>query len=199
MGTVPNSSERFGTVPKSNGRAPVLTDEELAALAEKLNAQKGKPPSIQELIDASGGCQRQRAVRALIAFRLKLGERAALSQIVFTPAMAEDLKLLQARWLNLAAAQLALRQAQADEATQQKLQAASDAAADQAERIHHLVARVSDVERINQELLARNQQLQAELDTTQQKLAAQTVLANERQRLLDSVLTSTGTTIGEPT
>lgn len=199
MGTVPDSSERFGTVPKPNGRAPILTDEELAALAEKLNAQKGRPPSIQELIDASGGCQRQRAVRALTAFRLKLGERAALSQLVFTPAMAEDLKLLQARWLNLAAAQLAHRQAQADEATQQKLQAASDTAADQAERIHHLVARVADVERINQELLGRIKHTQTELETTQQKLAAQTVLAAERQRLLESVLTSAVALDGEAT
>jgi len=190
MGTVPNSSERFGTVPKPTGRNPVMTDEELATLAEKLNTQKGRPPSVQDLIDATGGCQRQRAVRTVQALRLKLAERAVHSQLVFTQEMEAEVKLLMARWLGLASSQLAQRQAQADELAQARLQAASETAEDQADRIRHLTARLTDVEHLNQELVAGNRELNEDLSRTRIQLQTQTALATERQRLLDNLLSA---------
>ncbi len=187
-GTVPNGSEPFGTGRAAPGRIPVQSDEELAALADRLLVQLKRMPSIQELVDASGGCQRQRAVRTLQALRRRQAEKSVRSQLVFAPEIEEELKKLAARWLGLAAAQLAVHQAQADEARDLALRAADDRTLELELRARQEATRAGLLEAEVELGLQRLQHLQSELEQTRAVAQAQTALATERQRLLDSLL-----------
>jgi len=187
-GTVPNGSEPFGTGRAAPGRIPVQSDEELAALADRLLAQHKRPPSIQELVDASGGCQRQRAVRTLQTLRRKQAEKTVRNQLIFDPGIEDEVKKLAARWLGLAANQLAVHQAGADEAHELALRAATDRALELEMRVRQESSRVHLLEAEVELGLQRLQQLQTELDQTRAVAQAQTALASERQRLLDSLL-----------
>lgn len=77
-GTVPNGSEPPSSVPDSDNwaratastipvskrnRAHSVTDEELKRVAEVLTDRLERLPTASELIDAAGGCQKQRALQ----------------------------------------------------------------------------------------------------------------------------------------
>lgn len=187
-GTVPNGSEPFGTGRAAPGRIPVQSDEELAALAYRLLVQHKRMPSIQELVDASGGCQRQRAVRTLQVLRRKQAEKSVRNQLVFDPGIEDELKKLAARWLGLAANELAVHQAGADEAHELALRAATDWALELEMRVRQESSRVQRLEAEVEIVQQRVQQLQSELDQTRTVAQTQSALALERQRLVDSLL-----------
>lgn len=188
FGTVPNGSEPFGTGRALPGRIPVQSDEELAALADRLLAQHKRPPSIQELVDASGGCQRQRAVRTIQTLRRKQAEKSVRNRLVFDPGIEDEVKKLAARWLGLAANQLAVHQAGADEAHELAPRAADDKALELEARVRQESARVGLLEAEIELGFQRLRQLQTELDHSKAIAQAQTALAAERQRLLDTLL-----------
>lgn len=57
----PTRTVRNGSKP---GRPPVMTDQELDACVTELTSVHRRLPSLDEIITASGGCQRARAVAA---------------------------------------------------------------------------------------------------------------------------------------
>lgn len=80
--SAPNNSETLkpGAMdPK--GRPPVMDDAQLMTLASSLTERLGRPPTLEALIEAAGGCQRQRASRTLKLLREKLAAKAVRNRI----------------------------------------------------------------------------------------------------------------------
>lgn len=191
LGTVPNGSERIGTGRGSEartGRQPFLSDEALLEKARLLNQQHGRPPTAPELIDAAGGCQKQRALRCIQQLRVELAERAARSVLVLPKPLRDDLDAFAARVLDRAAEQLAEKQAQSDLDTERKVLAAREEVEQLTEQLSAVRIRLADTEHLHQELLAAQRQLRTELDEANGRAHRASAIAEERQRLLDELL-----------
>lgn len=190
LGMKRNRSEPFGTVSSSStsGRIPMKTDAELLDLAKRLNERLGRPPRTQELVGQAGGCQRQRAVRAIQTLRIEIAEKAVRSQLMIPAVLQDELKTVFARWLDCAATQLAEKHAEAEHKLEQRLDAANEAVFEKNDRIQHLQSQLADAEHLQQELLARSHQLQGSLTEITQERDQAVALARERQRVLDTLL-----------
>lgn len=186
LGTVPNSSEPFGTVPI--GRTPMKSDAELLEVAKRLTDKLGRLPRTQELVDQAGGCQRQRAIRTIQLLRTQMAEKSVRSQLVIPPFLQDELQTIFARWLDCAASQLAEKQAEAEAKLEEKLTAANDAVLEKADRIVFLQARLKDLEHLQQELFAGGDQQKREISQLRSERDRATALAEERQRVLDTLL-----------
>lgn len=160
-GTVPNGSKvpDLGQQVSANdrqygqmGRPAVLNDEQLLELATKLNQQLGRPPKIDELIDAAGGCQRQRASRMVRALRGELAAKAVRSMLVLPTDLEAEHKAWIDRWMNLAAERLSAIHAQLVERHDQQMTESNDLVAEQTVVIQGLRASLSDQQRIAAEL-----------------------------------------------
>jgi hypothetical protein len=169
-GTVPNGSK----VPNSGqgaandpgrgptGRPAILDDEQLLELALELNKRLGRPPRIEELIDASGGCQRQRASRTIRELRERLAATAVRSMLVLPPELEAEHRAWIDRWMKVAAERLSAEHSVLTERHEEKWQKAQDLLSEQNLVIQGL-----------RESLADQQRIAAELAQSVQKLTAQ--------------------------
>nr|ART36998.1 D340 [uncultured bacterium] len=200
-GAVPNCSEPASTVPDSErwaraaasakrGHGRSLTDEDLIRLAEGLTDRLGRLPTGTELIDAAGGCQKQRALRALQSVRLKLAERDAAATLAIPPAIEAELRTLMARWISVAGQQLSSRIARAQIEAEARLQEAADVASDMGQAMLDLKAQIADLQRIRRELTAKTKHLQSELRDAQRDRDTAQALTAERERVMSAVIAS---------
>lgn len=194
--TVPNHSERSvrnGSEPANDsswkpagGRPAVLSDAQLLELAHQLMSTLGRPPRLTELIQAAGGCQRQRASRAIQSLREAMGGRAVRSQLILPPILETQLRSWIDTWMDAAAQQLA--QVQAD--LQQTHDEQQDKAAEMIQEQQHLLQnqreRLSDAERMLSELSAENQRLNLELGKLKAERDIALAVADERLRQLSA-------------
>lgn len=164
------------------------SDAELIELAKRLNQELGRPPKTLELVEKSGGCQRQRAIRAIQVLRTELAEKAVRSQLVIPALLQEEIRTLSLRWLDCAAAQLAERHADTEAKHEQRFDAFNEALAEKNDRIAYLQDRLKNVEHFQQELLAGKDKQNREIESLRRERDQATALANERQRLLDTLL-----------
>lgn len=189
-GTVPNGSEvdEATTDAVIAGRIPLKTDEQLLAVAKKLNEQLGRVPKTQELVDLAGGCQRQRAVRTLQALRIELAESAVRSQLLIPAVLQDELKTLFARWLDCAATQLAEKHAEAEQKLERRLDAANDTLMEKADRLDELQARFTALQQIQHSEASCAEQVQSQLAQLTQQRDEALAVAAERQRILYAVI-----------
>lgn len=174
------------------GRPPVLDDDELYALAESLNRRLGRPPKLQELTDESGGCQRQRASRAIHRLRNTQAEAAVRSQLVLPQELEVELRSWTERWLRVAAMQLSESQAQMDERHEHAMLRNQDLLAEQHEAISQLREQIEDQRRIATELLVRNRQLTEDLQKVCAEHTITQAVSDERYRLLEALRVNEG-------
>lgn len=191
LGTVRNGSEPFGTGSESRGgRVPFISDEALVEKARQLNQQHGRPPTATELINSSGGCQKQRALRAIQQLRVELARRTVRSSLVLPTGVREDLDHLAGRLLDRAAEQLAEKQAQFELVHEQKLLAAREEVEHLTQQVELLRARLADAEHLQQELLEAQRRTKEESDRATVRAERAEAVALERQRLLAELMSS---------
>lgn len=191
LGTVRNGSEPFGTGSGSElrgGRVPFISDEALIEKARQLNQQQGRPPTATELINASGGCQKQRALRAIQQLRVDLAQKTVRSSLVLPTGVREDLDHLAGRLLDRAAEQLAEKQAQFELVHEQKLLAAREEVEHLTQQVELLRARLADAEHLQQELLEAQRRAKEECDRATARAERAEAVALERQRLLTELM-----------
>lgn len=191
LGTVRNSSERFGTGSGSEargGRLPFISDEALLEKARQLNHQLGRPPSGTELIENCGGCQKQRALRAIQQLRVELAQKVVRSLIVLPAGVREDLDHLAGRLLDRAAEQLAEKQATFELENERKLLAAREETEQLTHLIESLRARLADAEHMQQELLEAQSQMRREVEQATNRAERAEAVSEERQRLITDLL-----------
>lgn len=189
QGTVPNRSELFVA---GTGRVPVKTDVELLDIARALNTQAGRPPTAPELISSAGGCQRQRALRAIQALRVELAEKLVRSTLVMPEAFRQEMQQLLARWMDCAATQLAERHLQHELQVENRLLAASETAAEQEQMLADLNARWKEVIKEKSAASTQASALQHELDVVRRERDRYEALSEERLRILNSRFNEVG-------
>jgi len=86
-----NQGMRADATPPRSGRPPVLDDEALDELAVMLQRQLGRLPRLDELIEEAGGCQRQRASKAVQRIRSGAAQ-LQLQEILRLPSCWRALK-----------------------------------------------------------------------------------------------------------
>lgn len=198
--TVPNGSELplghphklsannpNGRPDALGGRPPVLNDDELYSVAEALNRHLGRPPRLQELVEQSGGCQRQRASRAIQRLRHTQAEMAVRSQLVLSQELEAELRSWIERWMRVAAKQLSESQARMEEDHEHNMLRNQDLLAEQHEAISQLREQLEDQRRIATELLVRNRQLGDEVQTVRAEHTITQAVSDERYRLLQAL------------
>lgn len=193
LGTVRNGSEPFGTGSGSEsrgGRVPFISDEALVEKARQLNQQQGRPPTAAELISASGGSQKQRALRAIQQLRVELAQKAVRSSLVLPTGVREDLDHLAGRLLDRAAEQLAERQAQFELVHEQKLLAAREEVEHLTQQVESLRGRLADAEHLQQELLEAQRRTKDDCDRATARAERAEAVSLERQRLLAELMSS---------
>lgn len=168
-GTVPNGSK----VPNSGqqsandsghgptGRPAILDDEQLLELAGELNQRLGRPPRLEELIEAAGGCQKQRASRAIRALRERLAAAAVRSMLVLPPDLEAEHRAWVDRWMRVAAERLSGEHALLIERHDEKNQKAQDLLTEQNLVIKGLRESLADQQRIAAELAQSVRELNA--------------------------------------
>jgi chaperonin cofactor prefoldin len=176
--------------PAKRGHANGLTDEALETLARTLADRLGRLPTGAELIDAAGGCQKQRALRAIQALRLKRAEQEVTAMLVLPPAVDAELRSLMSRWLGLAGQQLAGQLAQAQSHTELQLQQAADAAGELEHANESLRTQILDLQKVQRELISRVNALQSKLEVACRDRDTATALAAERERVMAAVISS---------
>lgn len=193
LGTVRNGSEPFGTGSGSEsrgGRVPFISDDALVEKARQLNQQHGRPPTATELISASGGCQKQRALRAIQQLRVDLAKKTVRSSLVLPTGVREDLDHLAGRLLDRASEQLAEKQAQFELVHEQKLLAAREEVEHLTQQVESLRARLADAEHLQQELLEAQRRTKEDCDRATARAERAEAVALERQRLLAEIISS---------
>lgn len=176
--------------PAKRGHGNGLTDEALETLAGALSDRLGRLPTGPELIDAAGGCQKQRALRAIQSLRLKRAEQDVAAMLVMPPAVDAELRSLMSRWLGLAGQQLAGQLAQAQTQTELQLQQAADAAAELEGANEALRAQILDLQKVQRELISRVNSLQSKLEIACRDRDTATALAAERERVMAAMISS---------
>lgn len=182
-GTVRNGSEPAKA--SAIGRPAVLDDDALLTLAEELNRTLGRPPRLDELIQASGGCQRQRASRTIRRLRENLASKSVRALLLMPPELESDIRQWIDRWMVSAAQQLAAEHAELLASHDQAIERANDLIGEQQTVIAELREGTADQQRMTSELLVRNQALGQEV----QKLIAERdiahALAEDRLKLIE--------------
>ncbi len=187
---VPNRSELAKTNATSDllgGRPPVLTDEQLDALALELNSSLGRPPKIEELIAASGGCQRQRASRTIQRLREGLAAKSVQSMLVLAPELEGQMRQWIERLMSSAAKQLATEHARLIYEHDQNEAASKELIQEQQLVVSGLREQLADHQRITSELAAESQRLKLAVgQMTAERDIAQAVAA-DRLALLEKL------------
>lgn len=98
------NSEPNGTVPNGSkpGRPPIMTDEELDACVAELAAVNRRLPSLDEIIAASGGCQRARAVAARKRQAHAVAESVVTDHLAIPDHIHQRHLVLLREWVRLA-------------------------------------------------------------------------------------------------
>lgn len=170
-GTVPNGSKGPNSGPGATandaghgpiGRPSILDDDQLLELAAELNKRLGRPPRIEELIEAAGGCQRQRASRAIRELRERLAASAVRSMLVLPQDLEAEHRAWVDRWMQVAADRLAGEHAVLIERHDEKWQKAQDLLTEQHLVIRGLRESLADQQRIAAELAQSVKELNAE-------------------------------------
>lgn len=148
-----NQSMRADATPSRSGRPPVLDDEALDELAVMLQRQLGRLPRLDELIEEAGGCQRQRASKALQ--RVRSG--AAQQDLRDLLRLPSDLEQLQRRWIDrwmdAAAAQLDDHHADLTARHEENVEALEALISEQHRALSSIQDQKADLERMTDELL----------------------------------------------
>lgn len=167
-----------------------LTDEALDNLVRTLADRLGRLPTGAELIDAAGGCQKQRALRAIQTLRAKRAQQEVHSLLVLPPAIDAELRALMARWIGLAAQQLSDRHAQLQAQTHSQLEESAIAAAELERESGSLRAQILDLQKVQRELISRTHSLQSKLDAALRERDTAQALAIERERVMTAVISA---------
>ena len=182
-GTVRNGSEL--AKGSAMGRPAVLDDDALLAVAEELNHALGRPPRLDELIQAAGGCQRQRASRTIRKLREQLAAKSVRALLLMPPELESDIRQWIDRWMGSAAQQLAAEHAELLASHDQAIERANDLIGEQQTVIAELREGTADQQRMTSELFVRTQALGQEV----QKLTAERdiahALAEDRLKLIE--------------
>lgn len=179
---VPNGSRSRSSIA---GRRPLLDDDQLLQLAAQLHARKGDVPKLDELIDASGGCQRQRASRALKQLRAELASKAVRAAITLPLEHEQALRAWTATWLDIASKQLAEEHATLSEKHQAEIDRLQDLIAEQRAHIAMLREQAEDQHRIACEYLETQESQAAEIERLKGELLRVSAIADERRRMLE--------------
>ncbi|MDP9139959.1 MAG: hypothetical protein M3O62_04110 [Pseudomonadota bacterium] len=169
------------------GRPPVLGDGDLDALAAELNGSLGRPPKLEELVVASGGCQRQRASRAIQRLRENLAAKSVQSTLVLPPIFEAELRRWMDRVMSMAATELAGEHARLISEHEHQGQADQELVHEQQIVIQDLRERLADQQRIGTELMAETQRLRVDKAQIAAELAIATALGDDRLRLFDKM------------
>lgn len=179
-GYVPNGSEHVPNVKV--GRKPNATDAQLLAHVEKLHIRHGRMPTLTEVADAVGGCQRARAVSARQAYQQSLQQSTLDTQIHMPADIETRHRKLMCDWLSMAKQQLApILDTITDEA-QQQTDKAADVASLAIERLDtaRLANEVSA--QANADMLQKIQRLEARIQKLNRSEARWKTKAEERAR-----------------
>lgn len=148
-----NQGMRADATPPRSGRPPVLDDEALDELAVMLQRQLGRLPRLDELIEEAGGCQRQRASKAVQRIRSGAAQ-LQLQEILRLPSGLEQLQRRWIdRWMNAAAAQLADHHADLTARHDEKVEALEAVISEQHRALSSIQDQKADLERMTDELL----------------------------------------------
>jgi hypothetical protein len=186
-GAASNDGTGSSGPPLSAGRPPVLDDSELDALAQRLSRQLGRPPRLHELTEAAGGCQRQRASRAVQRLRLGIAEKAVRSQIVLPPQLEVELRAWVERWLQVAALQMREVHAEFEQRHEETLLDAQDLLSEQTAQLTHMRERLEDQARMTGELLAANKTLQAQIAQARAERDIANAVSEELRGVIDTL------------
>lgn len=174
-----------------------MTDEALETVARTLSDRLGRLPTGAELIEAVGGCQKQRALRAIQSLRAKRAEQEIHALLVLAPSIDAELRALMARWIGLAAQQLSDRHAQVQAQTDARLEESAIAAAELERENESLRAQIVDLQKVQRELISRTHSLQSKLDAAIRDRDTAQALAGERERVMAAVISAREVPHGE--
>ncbi len=98
------NSEPNGAVPNGSkpGRPPIMTDDELDVCVAELAAVNRRLPSLNEIIAASGGCQRARAVAARKRQAHAVAESVVADHLAVPDHIQQRHLVLLREWVRLA-------------------------------------------------------------------------------------------------
>ena len=181
---VPNSGQQAANDPGHGptGRPAILDDEQLLELTGELNQRLGRPPRLEELIEAAGGCQKQRASRAIRALRERLAAAAVRSMLTLPPDLEAEHRAWVDRWMRVAAERLSGEHALLVERHDEKLQKAQDLLEEQNLVIRGLRESLADQQRIAAELAQSVSELQAITNKLRGERDVALALAEDRLR-----------------
>ncbi len=175
------NSEPNGTVPNGSklGRPPIMTDDELDTCVAELAAVNRRLPSLDEIIAASGGCQRARAVAARKRQAHMVVESVVADHLVVPDHIHQRHLVLLREWVRLARENVAPWVQSVVDAgleTQSKLEERLD---EQNRLIHHLESQLeickTDRDALSQSLgICENRLRAAELNACRWKAIAET-------------------------
>lgn len=192
IGLDPSLSGKVANRSGANGRPPVMDDQELLALARDLNQAQGRPPRAQELIDAAGGCQRQRAIRTIQRLRNELAAKAVRAQLTLPQDLEAELRGWIGRWIELAARQLAQRHADFELQSESKLTDARDLLAEQKERLSVLRSQLDEQRSLAQHNGQASETLRTENAALRSERDIALAISEERRRLLNALAEGRG-------
>lgn len=184
---VPNGSEL-----RNSGRHPVMSDDDLLSLARTLFERVGRAPTASELMGAAGGCQKQRALRAIRVVSLEWAERAVRSQLVLPESFEHELRDLSRRWLTLAAEQLAEKHLDAERRADEKAATLGALVEELQARIQELEIQLESEREAQDKLRELNRQLAVRIAETEADLVRFQTLADERERVINQLSASRG-------
>lgn len=184
---IPNGSEigKPGT-PDPKGRPPVMDDAQLMTLATTLSERLGRPPTLEALIQAAGGCQRQRASRTLKLLREQLAAKAVRSRIELPAELESELRGWLERCQMLCAQQLSAEQARIDERHEQERTADRDLVAELQTSLRELREALADQTRVATEVIAANRKLEEQVLRLKAERDIANALADDRMAIIQA-------------
>ncbi|MDH4459463.1 MAG: hypothetical protein QE272_12250 [Nevskia sp.] len=173
--SVPNDSE-IGKPGQSDpkGRPPVMDDVQLMTMTTSLSGRLGRPPTREALIEAAGGCQRQRANWTLKLLREQVAATAVRSRIELPAELESELRCWLERCLTVCAQQLAVEQARIDERHEQERTADRDLVNELQTSLRDLREALADQTLVATEVIAANRKLEEQV----MRLKAERDIAN---------------------
>lgn len=178
----------MGTNHKGNGsqRSDTartgMSDAELDRCVQTLGQDLGRVPKLAEIIDAAGGCKRQRAVDARRRFAADLAANAIEDWTDLPPSIVMRHKRLMREWLALARDQIT---PWVDDVVAQSLETSTGLEARIAEQGVLIEQQAGELDKLRAEnaaLLQRLDESESQLAAAQREAAVWKALAEERRR-----------------
>lgn len=177
----------MGTNHKRNGSQRSVTaragmsDAELDRCVQALGQELGRVPKLAEIIEAAGGCKRQRAVDARRRFATDLAANAIDDWTDLPPSIVMRHKRLMREWLALARDQIT---PWVDDVVAQSLETSTGLEARIAEQAVLIEQQAGELDKLRAEHAALQQRLdesESRLAATQREAAVWQALAEERR------------------